>query len=198
MICAFQPHPIAPSLLGEGLVVSEKEIVSDAQKNHTEGQPIASDQVLTPVQSPHLRNVLLDRDVRSRGSDARSRGRNNHRSGSDCGTDVLGRSDFQKVSRDGGSDWSRGDRSNYSAQRSNDHTINLSRVDSGSELNGLDEDALQLDRRSIIGDCARTRSRTMRREAGQSGEIDRGGHGVEDRLGDGSSGGGKGDILTAH
>jgi hypothetical protein len=94
MLCVVQPHPNAPSLPGEGLAVSEKEIVNDAQKNHTEGQPLASDQVLTPVQTPHLRDILFDGDVRSRGSDARCRGRNNHRSGSDCGTDVLGRSDF--------------------------------------------------------------------------------------------------------
>lgn len=153
----------------EGLVVSEKEIMSDAQKDHTEGQPLSSDQMLTPIQTPHLRNVLFDRDVRSRGSDARSRGRNNHRSGSDCGTDVLGRSDFKEAGRDGdrdgGSDRGRGDRSDYSAQRSDDHTINLSRVYNGGEFDGLDEDALQFDRRSIIGDCARTESRTVRREA---------------------------------
>jgi hypothetical protein len=78
MICAVLPHPNAPSLPGKRLVVSEKEIVSNAQEDHTEDQPIASDQMRAAIQTPHLRNILFNRNVRGRGSDARSCGRNNH------------------------------------------------------------------------------------------------------------------------
>ena len=163
--------------------MSEQEIVSEAQEDQTEGQPIASDQALATVQTPHLRNLLFSRDLRARGCDERSRSRDNHRGSSDCSTNVLGtdRSDFLEVGRDGSD--SRSDRSNHSAQRSDDHAIDFSGEDGGGEFDCLDIHALQLDGRSGIGGGG------GRIEGGQSSDIDRGGHSVEDRLGDGSSGG---------
>jgi hypothetical protein len=187
MICAVLPHPNAPSQPWERLVVSEQEIVSEAQEDQTEGQPIASDQALATVQTPHLRNLLFSRDLRARGREERSRSRDNHRGSSDCSTNVLstGRSDFLEVGRDGSQDGSgsRSDRSNHSAQRSDDHAIDLSGEDGGGEFDCLDIHALQLDGRSGIGGGG------GRIEGGQSSDVDRGGHSVEDCLGDGSSGG---------
>lgn len=177
MICAVLPHPNAPSQPWERLVVSEQEIVSEAQEDQTEGQPIASDQALATVQTPHLRNLLFSRDLRARGCDERSRSRDNHRGSSDCSTNVLGtgRSDLLEVGRDGSQDGS--------GSRSDDHAIDFSGEDGGGEFDCLDIYALQLDGRSGIGDGG------GRIEGGQSSDVDRGGHSVEDRLGDGSSGG---------
>lgn len=175
------------------LVVSEEEVVSHSQDNHTEDQPAASLHTLTAIQTPHLRDVLFDGDAGTRSSGARCGGRDNHRGRGDGCSNVLGRgrSDFLELC--GG----RGNRSNDSAQRGDDHTIDLSGEDSGSEFDGLYSHALKLKRRIILSRGGRSKGRTMRRKAGQSGDVDRGGHDVEDRLRDCSSSGGMGDVLGA-
>ena len=175
------------------LLVSEKQIVNKARDNQIEEQPIANDQTLTSAHTPHLCDLLFDR---GRSCGGRGRDRNNDRGGGDRSTDLLGvgRGDFFKVCQDcsgsGSSSGSRCGSRNYSAQRGDDHTIDFSGEDSGGKFDGLDVDGLQLITRSNIGSGGTTGSR-----AGQSGEVDRGGHSVEDRLGDGGSSGRLSNVL---